>query len=226
MSAYWIIFFGRRDKSVTPTRPERTLSVAAIHIVTCQNERNHFHEMRTRFPFFPFKCTSTTIITIISFSRIFINNILKYCHRFHICPKCVPNPARSAVRFNCLPQLTIRSHAIPDRDCRWFHLTLSMIYYSTAWLTGSNTTQMCISSLDQFDLPEQIEYSIFNAPTCQLRLELQIEKSRGISLIKRWVSNYKHNSKRGTGNVNKLRQFLCLMLYQSADVAYDKKWRK
>ena len=46
----------------------------------------------------------------------------------------------------------------------------------------------------------------------QLRLELQ--KKSEISLIKQRVSNYKHNSEYGTGNVNKQDHFFMFVVVE------------
>lgn len=99
------------------------------------------------------------IIVIIFFSRIFINNILKYCRRFHIpeifteyCSKYSPIQLFATIynSFSC--------HSGPRLHLLSSDIEHDLLLNSVAdW---HQQHQMCISFLDQFDLPEQIEYSI------------------------------------------------------------------
>ena len=101
------------------------------------------------------------LLLLLFFSRIFINNILKYCYRFHI-----PEIFRSRP----LQLFATIYNSFSCHSRQRLHLISSDIEHDLLLNSVADwhqQNQMCISVLDQFDLPEQIEYSIlfFNAPT-------------------------------------------------------------
>lgn len=92
-----------------------------------------------------------------------------------------------------------------QRDCIWFHLTLSMIYYSTASQAGIDTTKCAFPRWINSICPNRLNIQFyFQSAALNMPTEIRITEGnkRGISLIKRRVSYYKHNSECGTGNVN------------------------